>query len=149
MRIADLRQTCSGALSILGCQVKIPYPLRGWPFTSLRPLLCRQDGIPSIDLHDSGGGGNTPLRIVTRFLGLTWDLGTKTKAKKRLICLRKQCLWAAHIPLQKMGLGGQRGCSPPVPPDHGQATEWNFKSSNQRTDQGKTQRQQSGCWWLN
>lgn len=53
MKIAGLRQTRSGALGIWDCQVQIPYPLRGWPFTSLRPLLCRQDGIPSLDLHDS------------------------------------------------------------------------------------------------
>lgn len=89
MRISDSRQTHGrgrgrgrggvGRLGIWGCRLQLPHSPRGWSFTPLRSPPCIQD--PPSPLSPEATQGNSPLRIVTRFSGLTGDFGNQVKDK--------------------------------------------------------------------
>lgn len=69
----------SGEAWYWGCRLQLPHSPRGWSFTPLRSPPCIQD--PPSPLSPEATQGNSPLRIVTRFSGLTGDFGNQVKDK--------------------------------------------------------------------
>lgn len=131
---------------MLACQLQIPHSLRA---PSLRTLCV--DGIPLPTPH--------PWVMERRQLSpennnqILWfhwgcleprkrqqqQQKSKTTATKKQKTNKKTDLPEEGMPMSCSCTSLRTGHQPSLPSDHGRATEWNFKSSNQGTEQRKTQ----------